>query len=140
MTPSTPIITIAFTLEASLGKKRELLRTLDELHPMVLQETGCLRVSLSRPELIADMVTLSEEWATPKDALRHFGSEPFHLINGAIVVLAKSALITINVESQSVSIDLKSGDLPEKRYPLLEKALLRVTSHASIESAGSPQI
>ena len=117
------MVTITFDIKTTPGKKQELLRALDELRPIILREAGCRQVTVSRPKLHTDMIIVSEKWAIAKDALRHFRSESFRVISGAIIVLAQSSRMTISTELQTAGIDLKNPDFRKEIYLLTENIL-----------------
>ncbi len=108
MTSSGSLVVVTFKIQASPGKQQELLQALDELRPVIGSEVGCRQVTVSQPKSQKDRVIVNEKWATHKDALRHFRSEPFLVLRGATSVLAQSLKMTISIELQTTSVDLKS--------------------------------
>lgn len=123
MTSNESLVVVTFKIETSPGKKQELLQALDELRPIILGEVGCRQLSVSQPKIYTDMVIMSEKWATNRDALRHFHSEPFHVLTGATSVLARSLKMTISIELQTSSIDLKNLESRKEIYLWAEKVL-----------------
>ena len=108
MTSSESLVAVTFDIETSPGKRQELLQTLDELRSIIHKEVGCRQVTVSQPKVHTDMIIVSEKWANARDALRHFCSEPFHLLSGATSVLAQSLKVTISIELQAACVDLKN--------------------------------
>ena len=123
MASSESSLVVTLNIEVSPGKKQELLNTLDELRPIILKEVGCRQVTVSQPKLHTDRVIVTEKWATNRDALRHFQSEPFHVLTGATSVLARSLKMTINIELQTASVDLKNLESRKEIYLWAEKTL-----------------
>ena len=123
MTSNESLVVVTLKIETSPGKKQELLKTLDELRPIILGEVGCRQVDVSQPKLHTDMVIVSEKWATNRDALRHFRSEPFQVLTGATSVLARSLKMTISIELQTFSVDLKNLESRKEIYLWAEKTL-----------------
>jgi quinol monooxygenase YgiN len=117
------MVTITFDIKTTPGKKQELLQALDELDPIIHREVGCSGLSISQPKLHTDMIIASEKWANAKDALRHFRSESFRVISGALIVLAQSSKMTISTELQTTSIDLKNQDLQKGIDLLIDNIL-----------------
>jgi len=123
MASSESSLVVTLNIEISPGKKQELLKTLDELRPIIRKEVGCRQVTVSHPKLHTDMIIVNEKWTNARDALRHFRSEPFHVLTGATSVLARSLKMTINIELQTASVDLKNLESRKEIYLWAEKTL-----------------
>lgn len=120
---SSSLVVVTFEIETNLGKKEELLQTLDELTPIIKREGGCRQVDVSQSKLHKDVLIMKEKWATQNDALCHFRSEPFYVLTGAASVLARSLKMTINIELQTACVDLKNMESRKEVYLWAEKAL-----------------
>ena len=116
-------VVVRLDMKTSQGKKKELLKTLEELDPIIRREKGCRQFTISEPIQHEDTITVLEKWASSEDALRYFGSESFEVLSGAAFVLAKTLKMAINIELTTASIDLKSMESREKIYFWAEKTL-----------------
>ena len=131
------MVSMTIAMNAIPAKQQELMQALDELIPLIRHESGCLQCSLVHKNNDTKMFTVSEEWADREDMLNHVRSEYFRVLIGAIRVLAQSAEMTLNTESQTIRRDVKLSPSFQDIYSWIENMLSESSLHRYQHCAGS---
>jgi quinol monooxygenase YgiN len=103
------MIAIKIKLEPNSLKNGELLQALRELQPLIKNEMGCCDAAVShQSENGNHSIRFDEKWDKVDFYISHLKSEHFKILLGAIRVLAKTSVMTINKNSQTTNFDLKN--------------------------------
>ena len=105
------MITTITKLEPNSLKNQELLQALRELQPLIKSKMGCCDVAVSHQSEYGNLpISFDEKWDDSDFYISHLKSEHFKILLGAIRVLAKTSVMTIEKDSQTTKFDLKKRD------------------------------
>lgn len=87
------MILVIIHMKVSAEKRKELSQTVTSLLSAIKGQKGCERCELFHRTEDENSLCLLEEWSTQKNLDRHYGSESFKILRGAMNLLEEPSEI-----------------------------------------------
>jgi len=86
-------------------KQKEFIQSFQDLMKKIRKDNGCMSCYLVRDIEDENIFLLIEEWETQEDLFRHFRSDYFGTLSGALHLLSKKTEMKIHTVSSTQGIE-----------------------------------